>query len=114
MGCRDCILYKTMGVLVADEEGIRIALARVETTLENLVENVGTLFKKIDEDRAERAGIVSFQEQTKGFLKAITFGISITQAVVLAFMIWLISSVSMLREKNSVLEYRIQQVECRK
>lgn len=126
---------------MADEDGIRVAIARMETQLAGIAQGIqevkcsssealanartamaastsaeqkaSTLFVRIDEARDERNSLIGFQEQAKGFLKAITFGLGITQAIFVAFLIWLVSSVSQLRETKGVLEYRLQQLELR-
>lgn len=120
---------------------IEVALARMETQLTGIAKSIdevklsstealsksrdalqastsaeqkaNTLFTRIDEAREERNSLMGFQEQAKGFLKAIAFGVGVIQAIFVAFLIWLVSSVAGLREQKGVLDYRLQQVELR-
>lgn len=120
---------------------IEVALARMETQLTGIAKSIdevklsstealsksrdalqastsaeqkaNTLFTRIDEAREERNSLIGFQEQAKGFLKAIAFGVGVIQAIFVAFLIWLVSSVAGLREQKGVLDYRLQQVELR-
>ena len=70
-----------------------------------------TVFARIDEGRNERASLTEFTNQLKGAGKAATLVFGLLQAIFMALMIWVLSSVSTLRENRAVLDFRIQQLE---
>ena len=80
-------------------------------TAEEAKRIVDTAFVRIDEARDERQELVRFSEQLKGAGKSAVFIFGLFQALFMALLIWLFSSVSTLRETKAVLEFRVQQLE---
>ena len=70
-----------------------------------------TAFQRIDEAREERKVLTDFVSQLKGAGKAAVTIFGLFQALFVAIMIWLFSTVSTLRENRAILEYRVNQLE---
>lgn len=93
----------------ASEAVAKAALA--QQNAEDAKRTVQTAFTRIDEGRSERAQLTEFANQLKGAGKAAVAIVGFFQVLIMAMVIWLVSSVSTLRESRAVLEYRVQQLE---
>ena len=80
---------------------------------EDAKRSVQTVFTRIDEGRTERVALTEFTNQLKGAGKAGITIIGFFQVLIMALVIWVVSSVSQLRESRAVLEYRVQQMEAK-
>lgn len=81
---------------------------------ESALNTTNTVFARIDEGRSERVSLTEFTNQLKGAGKAATLVFGLLQAIFMALMIWVLSSVSTLRESKAVIDFRIQQLEMKK
>lgn len=94
----------------ASSEAIAKA-ALAQQNAEDAKKSVQTVFTRIDEGRTERVALTEFTNQLKGAGKAAVFIIGFFQALFMALMIWLFSTVSTLRETRAVLDFRVNQLE---
>ena len=97
----------------ASSEAIAKA-ALAQQNAEDAKRTVQTAFTRIDEGRNERASLNEFANQLKGAGKAAATIIGFFQVLIMAMIIWMVSSVSTLRENRAVLEFRVNQLEMRK
>ena len=95
----------------ASEAVAKAALA--QQNAEDATRTVQTAFTRIDEGRNERAQLTEFANQLKGAGKAAVTIVGFFQVLIMAMVIWSVSSIATLRENRAVLEFRVQQLEAK-
>jgi len=80
-------------------------------TAEDVKTTVSTAFRRIDEVRDESKKLQDFAAQLTGGFKAAAFIFGFFQVLIMALVIWSVSTIADLRENKAVINYRIQILE---